>query len=78
MPPRKPHGKPLPLGLADPEHLYSVAQAAELLHLSPWKVRDLIGKSRLPAIVIDHTHRVRAKDLKEFITAHRNGPKREG
>jgi len=71
MAPRKSRGRPLPLGQADPEYLYSVAEAAELLHLSQWKIRNLVTRGRLIAIVFDHTHRIRAKDLKAFIVEHR-------
>jgi hypothetical protein len=41
----------------------SVARAAEVLHLAPRSVRDLIYSGRLPSLRIGRLHYVRASDL---------------
>lgn len=61
------------------DRLLTIDQVRQFLAVSDWLVRRLIARQELPAVAVGDLTRVRLRDLREFIDAHRvTGPKQGG
>jgi excisionase family DNA binding protein len=54
------------------ERLMTVPEAAELLALSPWTLRQWIWQKRLPVVRLGRAVRLRREDLEQIIEQHRH------
>lgn len=51
--------------------LYTLDEAAALLRVSTWTLREMIRKNKVPVIKMGpHTRRIDSKELQAFIDAH--------
>ena len=62
------------LAAADPDQLFTVEQTARLLAISDWMVRKQIQRNELAGVFIEGLTRIRAADIREYISSRRHNP----
>jgi excisionase family DNA binding protein len=61
---------PSPAQLSALEPLYSVEEAAKLLGISAWTLRQWLSQGRIGSVKLGRLRKLRAIDLAAFIGAH--------
>jgi excisionase family DNA binding protein len=67
MPRPRKKQQPIDLQASPVGTLYTTAQVAQLVSVSPRTVQRWIREKRLPAVMVGGTYRVRAEALREFV-----------